>query len=99
MKIRNVLSQQDAEKRVHAFGPSGLDHCGSLLSGRPSKSVKSLQLVQDAAARVLTGTRRHHITALSFSAFAPCKTQNIKILLLTYKALNYYDLDLLCEKP
>ena len=63
MKIRNILSQKDAEKRVHAFVTSRLDYCNSLLSGCNSKSVKSLQLVQNAAARVLKGTRRRdHIT-------------------------------------
>ena len=56
VKIRSILSQTDAEKLVNAFVTSRLDYCNSLLSGCPSKCVKSLQLVQNAAARVLTGT-------------------------------------------
>ena len=71
-----ILSQKEAEKLVHAFVPSRLDQCDSLLSGRPSKSVKTLQLVPVAAARELKGTRRRdHVTALSFSALAPCETE------------------------
>ncbi len=53
-KIRHILSQKDAEKLVHAFVTSRLDYCNSLLSGCPNKSLKSLQLIQNAAARVLT---------------------------------------------
>ena len=63
MKIRNILSLQDAEKLVHAFVTSRLDYCNSLLSGCSNKSVRTLQLIQNAAAPVLTGTRkRDHIT-------------------------------------
>ena len=32
-KIRNLLTQKDAEKLVHAFVTSQLDYCNSLLSG------------------------------------------------------------------
>ena len=48
VKIRNILSQKDAEKLVHAFVTSRLDYCNYLFSGYHSKSVKSLQLVQNA---------------------------------------------------
>ena len=62
-KIRHILPQNDAEKLVHAFVTSRLDYCNSLLSGCTKKSVKSLQLIQNAAARVLTRVRkRDHIT-------------------------------------
>uniref|UniRef100_A0A672ZI91 Reverse transcriptase domain-containing protein n=1 Tax=Sphaeramia orbicularis TaxID=375764 RepID=A0A672ZI91_9TELE len=62
-KIRNILSKNDAEKLVHAFVTSRLDHCNSLLVACPKSSLKSYQLVQNAAARLLTGTnRREHIT-------------------------------------
>ena len=35
MKIRNILSQKDAEKLVHAFVTSRLDYCNSSFSGCP----------------------------------------------------------------
>ena len=90
-KIRHILSQNDAEKLVHAFVTSRLDYCNSLLSGCSNKSLKTLQLVQNAAARVLTRTRkRDHISPILASLhWLPIKSRiEFKILLLTYKALN-----------
>ncbi|KAI3374526.1 hypothetical protein L3Q82_021012, partial [Scortum barcoo] len=67
------LSQSDAEKLVHAFVSSRLDYCNSLLSGCPNKSLKTLQLVQNAAARVLTRNqeKRPYYSSTGFSALAP----------------------------
>ncbi|KAI3356418.1 hypothetical protein L3Q82_017633 [Scortum barcoo] len=75
-EIRHFLSQSDAEKLIHAFVSSRLDYCNSLLSGCPNKSLKTLQLVQNAAARVLTRTRkRDHITPVLASLhWLPCKS-------------------------
>uniref|UniRef100_A0A8P4KSI9 Reverse transcriptase domain-containing protein n=1 Tax=Dicentrarchus labrax TaxID=13489 RepID=A0A8P4KSI9_DICLA len=90
-KIRHILSQTDAEKLIHAFVTSRLDYCNSLLSGYPNKSIKTLQLIQNAAARVLTGTRkRDHISpVLATLHWLPIKCRiEFKILLLTYKALH-----------
>ena len=90
-KIRNLLNQKDAEKLVHAFVTSRLDYCNSLLSGSSRKSLKTLQLVQNAAARVLTRTKkREHITPVLASLhWLPVKSRiEFKILLLTFKALN-----------
>ena len=55
------------------------------------KSLKTLQLVQNAAARVLTRTKkREHITPVLASLhWLPVKSRiEFKILLLTFKALN-----------
>ena len=90
-KVRHFLSQSDAEKLVHAFVTSRLDYCNSILSGCTLKSLHGLQLVQNAAARVLTGTsRRDHITpSLASLHWLPVKYRiEFKTLLLTYKALN-----------
>ena len=90
-KIRPILTQKDAEKLVHAFVTSRLDYCNSLLSGSSSKSLKTLQLIQNAAARVLTGTKKQdHISPVLASLhWLPVKSRiEFKILLLTYKALN-----------
>ncbi|XP_053486672.1 uncharacterized protein LOC128611310 [Ictalurus furcatus] len=90
-KIRNILSLHDAEILVHAFVTSRLDYCNALLSGCSSRNINKLQLVQNAAARVLTRTSRYdHITPiLSILHWLPVKSRiNYKILLLTYKALN-----------
>uniref|UniRef100_A0A669C4E4 Reverse transcriptase domain-containing protein n=1 Tax=Oreochromis niloticus TaxID=8128 RepID=A0A669C4E4_ORENI len=90
-KIRNILTRSDAKKVVHAFITSRLDYCNSLLSGSPKNSLKSLQLIQNAAARVLTGTRkREQISPVLASLhWLPVKSRiEFKILLLTYKVLN-----------
>ena len=90
-KIRHILPRNDAEKLVHAFVTSRLDYCNSLLSGCTKKSVKSLQLIQNAAARVLTRVRkRDHITpVLAALHWLPIEHRiEFKILLLAYKALN-----------
>ncbi|XP_056098168.1 uncharacterized protein LOC130076896 [Rhinichthys klamathensis goyatoka] len=90
-KLRNMLSVSDAEKLVHAFMTSRLDYCNALLAGCPASSINKLQLVQNAAARVLTRSRKYdHITPiLSSLHWLPIKFRiNYKVLLLTYKALN-----------
>lgn len=48
---------------VHAFVHSRLDYCNAILFGITDKQLRRLQAVQNAAARLLTHTRRHeHIS-------------------------------------
>ncbi|TWW71963.1 hypothetical protein D4764_16G0004600 [Takifugu flavidus] len=66
------------------------DFCNSLLSGCPNNSLRSLQLIKNAAARVLTGIdKRDHITpAMASLHWLPVKFRIIfKTLLLIYKVL------------
>ncbi len=78
-----MLPVSDAEKLVHAFMTSRLDYCNALLGGCPASSINKLQVVQNAAARVLTRSRKYdHITPILQYRIS------YKILLLTYKALN-----------
>ncbi|XP_076829950.1 uncharacterized protein LOC143475954, partial [Brachyhypopomus gauderio] len=89
-KLRHLLSLADAEKLVHAFGSSRLDYCNSLLIGCSKQSIKKLQLVQNAAARVLTKARKfdHISPTLAALHWLPIKYRiEFKVLLLTYKAL------------
>ena len=57
-RIRAYMSRQDLEKFIHAFITSRLDYCNSIFSGLTKKELGQLQLVQNAAARVLTRTRK-----------------------------------------
>ena len=58
-----MLSLHNAEKLVHAFVTSRLDYCNALLSGCANSTLKGLQLIQNAAAHILTKTRRfEHIS-------------------------------------
>ncbi len=86
-----MLSVSDAEKLVHAFMTSRLDYCNALLGGCPASSINKLQIVQNAAARVLTRSRKYdHITPIlqSLHWLAIKFRISYKILLLNYKALN-----------
>ena len=63
--IRHLLSQNAAEQLIHAFITAKLDFCNSLLTGLPHGTIHRLQLVQNAAARLLTSTKRTaHITPI-----------------------------------
>ncbi len=90
-RIRGLMSQQDLEKLIHAFIFSRLDYCNSVLTGLPKKSIRQLQLIQNAAARVLTKTKKvDHITPVlrSLHWLPVCQRIDFKILLLVYKELN-----------
>ena len=90
-KTRDCLSQADTGKLVHAFITSKLDSANSLLYGLPTFLIDRLQNVQNAAARIMTHTKKYdHIKpVLKQLHWLPVnKRINYKILLLTYKALN-----------
>ena len=90
-RIRNCLSQDDAETLVHAFISSKLDFCNALLYGLPKSVIDKLQYVQNCAARLVTRTRSsEHITpVLQRLHWLPVKQRiTYKIVLLTYKTLS-----------
>ncbi|XP_073320704.1 uncharacterized protein [Pagrus major] len=90
-KIRPALSRRSAEVVLHALVSSRLDYCNVLFSGLPICTTRSLQLVQNSAARLLTKTSRFcHITPVLASLhWLPIQARaDFKVLLLTYKALN-----------
>ncbi|XP_066490600.1 oxysterol-binding protein-related protein 8-like [Tiliqua scincoides] len=56
-QLRPYLCQLDLTTVVHALVTSRLDYCNTLYMGLPLKTVWKPQLVQNVAARVLTGAR------------------------------------------
>ncbi len=47
-RIRCFVSSQDLEKLVHAFITSRVDYCNGLLTSLPKKTIRQLQLIQNA---------------------------------------------------
>lgn len=67
-KVKLFLSLKSMEKVIHAFITSRFHYCNSLYYGSNRSSVERLQMVQNAAARLLTGTRNfQHITTILIS--------------------------------
>ena len=89
-KIRKMLSVHDAENLVHSFVTLRLDYCNAHLSGCANASLKPLQLVQNAAARILTRTKHfEHITPVLASLhWLPIKFHINFNVLITCNALN-----------
>ena len=90
-RIRKYVSTQTTEILIHAFVTSKLDHCNSLLYNVPKNVIKKLQSVQNAAARLITRSRKcDHITPILLDLHWLPVSERIKfkILLLTFKALH-----------
>ncbi len=64
-KIRPFLSEHATQLLVQALVLSRLDYCNALLAGIPASSIKPLQLIQNAAARLIFNEpKRMHVTPL-----------------------------------
>ena len=65
-RIRKYLNQSAAEQIVHAFVTSQLDNRNAYLYGLPQNQISRLQHIQNAAARVVTLSRKSscHITPI-----------------------------------
>ena len=90
-KIKQILSRQLFENVIHAFISTRLDYCNALYVGVGASSIARLQIVQNAAARLLTGTRKYeHITPILASLhWLPIHFRvHFKIILFVFKSLN-----------
>ncbi len=89
-KIKSFLSVADLQKVIHAFISSRLDYCNALYSGISQRNLQRLQLIQNAAAWLLTGIKkRDHISPILAALHWLLVSFRIdfKILLLPFKAL------------
>ena len=87
-KISKHLTRPAIAQLIQAFVISSLDYNNALLFGLPAVTLDKLQRVQNAAARLLTGSRkRDHITPhLKALHWLPVnKRIDFKIALLSYK--------------
>ncbi|KAI4878984.1 hypothetical protein NFI96_006271 [Prochilodus magdalenae] len=88
-RIRPFLSQEATQLLVQSLVISRLDHCNSLLAGLPLGAIRPLQLVQNAAARLIFSLPKFtHITPLLRSLhWLPVVARiRFKTLMLAYKA-------------
>jgi len=87
--IARSLTNDTAKTLVHSFVACRLDYCNSLLYGMSDAHFKRLQSVQNAAARLVTGTRRRdHITpVLRQLHWLPVRQRvDYKLAILMHKA-------------
>ena len=93
--VARSLSAEAVKEVVHAFISSRLDYCNSLVTGVNDgllRPVRRLQSVQNAAALLVTGTRRcEHITlALRQLHWLPVRQRiQYKLASLAFRALSH----------
>ena len=65
MDIFGSENNWSSERLIHAYVTLCLDGCNSILYGLPDDVIGKLQLIQNAAARLVTRTKaREHITPI-----------------------------------
>ncbi len=86
-KIRPFLSEHATQLLVQALVLSRLDYCNALLAGLPANSIKPLQLIQNAAARLIFNEpKRTHVTPLFINLhWLPAARIKFKALMFAYK--------------
>ncbi|KAK3546357.1 hypothetical protein QTP70_025772, partial [Hemibagrus guttatus] len=90
-RIQPFLSTQATQVLVQSLVISRLDYCNSLLAGLPLKTIRPLQMIQNAAARVVFNLPKFsHTTPLLRSLhWLPVAARiRFKTLMLAYKAKN-----------
>lgn len=97
--VKCVLLRQDIGKVMHAFILMHLDYCNALCIGISLALLYHLQIVQNAAAHLLTvAVKQNHIFPILTSLhWLPVHLRsNVKILLFFYKSLNGLAPPLIC---
>ncbi len=79
-KTRQNMTKHAAQLLVQALVISRLDYCNAILSGFPSNTIKPLQMIQNATARlVFNKPKRAPVTPLSVSLhWLPCSSHSVQ---------------------
>lgn len=99
-KVKSFLSFKDFQRIIHIFILTRLDYCYGLYVGISQASLSRLQMVQNAAARLLMGTRKwEHITPILASLhWLPVNFRiQFQILVFVFKSLNGLSLKYLSD--
>ncbi len=72
-KIRPFLTEHAAQLLVQALVISRLDYCNALLTGLPLSTIKPLQMIQNAAARLVFKEPMLHLS------FSPCTGYQLQL--------------------
>ncbi len=87
-KTRPFLTEHAAQLLVQALAISRLDYCNALLAGLPSNTIKPLQMIQNAVARLIfNDPKRAHVTPLFvFMHWLPVAARiQFKTLMFAYR--------------
>ena len=85
------MTSEATKTLVHAFVNSRLDYCNSAFAGVSGQLLHRVQAIQNAAARLVTGTRRHErMTPVLHSLHWLAVSQRItcRTAVITYECLH-----------
>ena len=93
-RIAKYIDKDCRLKMIHGLVISRIDFCNALYVGLPNNRLRSLQMIVNSSARLITGMprfSRRRITPVCIELhFLPIKARiNYKICLMTYKALKH----------
>ena len=92
-KIRQFLDTETIKNLVQALVLCHLDYCNSLLFNMPDSQISKLQLIQNSAARLITGCRKFsHITPVLYQLhWLPVQVRiNFKNVVTYISVLTWY---------
>lgn len=90
-QIKQFLDRASLECIIHAFITTRLDYCNAILCGAKKDTIKKMQRIQNAAARLLTNTKkRDHITPVLRSLhWLPVEMRiKFKVCVMVFKCLH-----------
>lgn len=91
-RIKQYLNRETLETIMHSFVSAKFDYCNALFLGLPRDRLKKLQKIQNAAARMLTGTglRDHMTPVLCDLHWLPVEQRvQFKVLLTVHKCIHH----------